>query len=179
MRRVECVREHEVLDALACDGPVANWNENLKAHATSCAICRDLVTVASALLDDQHVAVEHANPPSSGIVWWRAQMRARQEAAQTATRPITVVQGLALASGAAIFLLVLSAAAPTLLSWFSGLVAGVPGLQFLAGLNTLRLPSIELSALVPSTTMGLMLLVGALTILLLGPLAAYFALGDE
>ena len=198
MRPVECVREHEVLDALASHGPVACWNqgppkgghyskettgghdaEDLKSHVESCAICRDLVTVASALLDEHHVAVEHANPPSSGIVWWRAQMRARQEAAQAATRPITVVQGLALASGAAIVLLVLSATAPTLLSWFSGLVSGIPGFEFLSGIPSVRLPSIELSALMPSTTLGLLLLVGGLTIVLLGPLAAYFALGDE
>ena len=179
MRPVECVREHEVLDALASDGPVVCWNEDLKAHATSCAICRDLVTVASALLDEHTVAVEHANPPSSGIVWWRATMRARQDAAQKATRPITVVQGLALASGAAIVLLVLSVTAPTLLSWFSGLLGGIPGLDFLGRVDAPRLPSIELSTLLPSTTLGLLLLVGGLTIVLLGPLAAYFALGDE
>ena len=178
MRPVECVREQEVLDALASDGPVAGWNEDLKAHATACAICRDLVTVDSALLDEHHAAVECAEPPSSGIVWWRAQMRARQEAARAVTRPITVVQALALASGAAVVVLLLSAAAPTLFAWFSGL-SGFPGLGVLAGLSAFRLPAIELSALVPSTSLGLIVMIGALTVLLLGPLAAYFALGDE
>lgn len=178
MRPVECAREHEVLDALGCDGPVASWSEDLQAHAASCAVCRDLVTVASALLDEHQVASEFANPPASGMVWWRMQMRARQEAARAATRPITVVQGLALASGAAIVMLMLTAAAPTLLTWFGDLLAGREFSAF-SGFHGLRLPDFQLSSLIPSTTFGLVLLVAAVSVLLIGPLAAYFALGDE
>jgi hypothetical protein len=41
-----------------------------------------------------------ARVPSAAHVWWRAQMRARQEAAAAAARPIAVAQGVAAASAA-------------------------------------------------------------------------------
>jgi hypothetical protein len=53
--------------------------------------------VAEAIATEAAQARREAAPPSSAIVWWRAQMRARQEAAQAAGRPITIVHGLAIA----------------------------------------------------------------------------------
>ena len=53
--------------------------------------------VAAAIATEAAQARREASPPSSAIVWWRAQMRARQEAAQAAGRPITIVHGLAIA----------------------------------------------------------------------------------
>jgi hypothetical protein len=60
--------------------------------------------VAAAITAEAALARHEASPPSSGIVWWRAQMRARQEAAQAAERPITIVHGLAIACGAGLAL---------------------------------------------------------------------------
>ena len=51
--------------------------------------------VADAIAAEASVARSEAAPPSSAIVWWRAQMRARQEAAAAADRPITSVHALA------------------------------------------------------------------------------------
>ena len=53
--------------------------------------------VADAIAAEAARARGEAAVPSSAIVWWRAQMRARQEAARAAERPITVVHGLAIA----------------------------------------------------------------------------------
>src|SRR5262245_1460430 len=53
--------------------------------------------VAEAIAAEAAVAHREAAPPSSAIVWWRAQMRARQEAARSANRPITVIHALAIA----------------------------------------------------------------------------------
>jgi hypothetical protein len=60
---------------------------------------------------------QQAHVPTPQIVWWRAQMRAREEAARTAARPILFTQALAIA--ALIGLLVSLAARLTLptLSW--------------------------------------------------------------
>lgn len=171
MRPVECVREHDVLEALACDSETANWTDELRAHVAHCAICRDIVTVALPLLQEQRAVVENVQPPSSGVVWWRAQMRARQEAARAATRPITVVQALALASGAAVFVMLMVFAAPTFAAWFGQLTMFKEALTF-------NLPQVSLPAIVTSTSFGL-IVGGALAVLLLGPLAVYFALGDE
>ena len=51
--------------------------------------------VAEAIAAEAAQARREAAPPSSAIVWWRAQMRARQEAAQAAGRPITIVASIA------------------------------------------------------------------------------------
>jgi hypothetical protein len=42
-----------------------------------------------------------------------------------------------------------------------------------------RLPEIELPALMPSTNMGLLLAAACAVCLLAGPLAVYFAIGDD
>ena len=55
--------------------------------------------VADAIAAEAAVASSEAQPPSSAIVWWRAQMRARQEAARLAEQPITIVHALSIAAG--------------------------------------------------------------------------------
>jgi hypothetical protein len=62
----------------------------------ACALCADLATVSLAI--DEAKAAHHVPAlPSSGTVWWRAQLRARQEAARRVVRPITVAQAALLA----------------------------------------------------------------------------------
>jgi hypothetical protein len=53
--------------------------------------------VAEAIAAESSAARLEAQPPSSAIVWWRAQMRARQEATKAIERPLTIVHGLAIA----------------------------------------------------------------------------------
>ena len=55
--------------------------------------------VADAIAAEAALASSEAQPPSSAIVWWRAQMRARQEAARLAEQPITIVHALSIAAG--------------------------------------------------------------------------------
>jgi hypothetical protein len=90
----ECVREADVLEAVA----FGRWPEqcsDLAAHVSSCEVCSDLVEVARALHDDRERLCREAQPPAAGMVWWRATIRARAEAARTATQPISVLQGIA------------------------------------------------------------------------------------
>lgn len=56
--------------------------------------------LAAALAAEGEHARVTAEPPSSARVWWRAQMRARQEAAQAASRPLTIVHAIAIACAA-------------------------------------------------------------------------------
>jgi len=72
--------------------------------------------VADAIAQEAAFAGSEAQPPSSAIVWWRAQMRARQEATQLADKPITIVHALAIAAGIGLMLSVVGYA-----------VAGVKG----------------------------------------------------
>lgn len=55
--------------------------------------------VAEAIAAEVSVARREAAPPSSAIVWWRAQMRARQEATRTVERSLTIAHVLAIAGG--------------------------------------------------------------------------------
>ena len=86
----ECPREADILEAIA----FGRWPDgcgDLSAHAASCEVCADLVEVAVALHDDRAALCREAQPPSSGMVWWRATIRARAEATRTATQPISVL----------------------------------------------------------------------------------------
>ncbi|MGE5816048.1 MAG: hypothetical protein ACM36C_16280, partial [Acidobacteriota bacterium] len=109
MTRVECPREQDVLDALASRRWPHRAGDELRAHVATCGICADLVTVAGALLDDE--SVPHELPPAS-LVWWRAQLRARVEAARAALRPIRVAQLAAVICAAAVVIAAVAALVP-------------------------------------------------------------------
>lgn len=94
-----CPREQEVVEAATLGGwQVGGGLDDLRAHAASCATCGELVTLARALREDYSAVCRAADVPAAGTVWWRATIRARAEAADTAARPITVAQGVAGAS---------------------------------------------------------------------------------
>ena len=108
MRRWECLREPDVLDALA-SRRWPNRDPAIAAHIDACAVCADLVQVASALQTGQELAGSDTTIPPAEVVWWRSQVRARSEAARLAARPIWIVQTLgataALATAAALLAL--------------------------------------------------------------------------
>ena len=75
MSRMECLRDQEIMDAVRC----GRLSEELKAHARECAICSDAVEIATLFREDFEGGLDHARVPSAGLVWWRAEIRARQE----------------------------------------------------------------------------------------------------
>jgi hypothetical protein len=97
---IDCPREQDVLDAIAAGRWPGRADAELAAHVEGCCVCRDVALVAAVIGAEQESAWQHAQVPSSAHVWWRAQMRARREAARAAARPITVAQGIAGASAA-------------------------------------------------------------------------------
>jgi hypothetical protein len=99
MSRVECVREQEVLDAITAGRWPDRLGEELAAHVASCSICADLGIVAQAFSADYQDALSHVRLPSAGLVWWRAELRARQDAVRTVNRPISWAQYIAAGCG--------------------------------------------------------------------------------
>ena len=91
-----CDREELVLDILRSGRSLADTD--LAPHVASCAHCADLAEVAMAVLEDLHVATHDSPVPTSGVVWWRMQRRAQQEAMKKATRTVTVAQTLSVAA---------------------------------------------------------------------------------
>jgi hypothetical protein len=106
-------------------------------------------------------------------MWWRAQMRARQEAAREAARPITVAQVIALVSVIALLVTGLVALSP----WFGGLLGGwVSGVREIASSDmavAIRAPSALLAGgwMLPALMVGVWLV--------LAPVAIYFAVSED
>ena len=100
MRSVTCDRESEVIDALQASRWPSACDDSLRTHVESCVECAELVELSLALLQDHRALMQEAHVPSPAIIWWRAQMRSRREAAEQVTQPITVIQGLATACAA-------------------------------------------------------------------------------
>jgi hypothetical protein len=166
---LECDREQDVLDALSAGRWPDRCDAELRAHVTSCPLCTDLADVATALLDDRDSAWREARVAPSGVVWWRAQLRAREEAARAAGRPLAFIQGVA-ASFAVWLVVALLRAVPSeyLSAWRAWAAAAIPQVTF-------TMPDVaRLTAAVP---LSVLLILGVW--LLLAPIAIYFAVADE
>ena len=98
MTKCECFREPDVVCAVQAGEWPARVEPALREHVRTCAVCAEVLAVALALRD---VGGE-ASPvqlPTAAHVWWRAQIRARQDAARAIERPMSIVEGVAAASG--------------------------------------------------------------------------------
>jgi CHASE2 domain-containing sensor protein len=126
--------------------------------------------VADAIAMEASSARTEAAPPSSAIVWWRAQMRARQEAARAVERPLTIVHGLAIACSAGLALSLIGTA-----------VAGVRGSTgWLLGVyHSLASAIAPVSAIDFSSSWVMLPMTAILVSLVVASLAAVFILVDE
>ena len=126
--------------------------------------------VADALAREAACAGSEAQPPSSAIVWWRAQMRARQEATQLAEKPITIVHALSIAAGVGL-----------MLSVVGYVVAGMKGswswLSKVADMAAGAVPS--LPALSLASPWVAVTLTAMLVSVLIGSIAAFVIFSDE
>jgi hypothetical protein len=170
-----CPREQDVLDALVAERWPDRTDESLRRHVAECSLCADVIEVARPILEDREYATtmseEEARIPSSAVMWWRAQLRARQEAAREAARPITVAQIIGLVTVVALGISVLSALSPWLRAW-------LPGLPRLSDISQIDIPGVQVATeflaqgwLLPSLIVGVWLI--------LTPLAIYFAVADD
>lgn len=96
MSAMECDREIEIVEAITCGRWPSGTSEELQTHAATCPVCTDVVSVALALTQDRSDGLLAARVPSAGLVWWRAEMRARRDAVNRATRPLRIVEWTAL-----------------------------------------------------------------------------------
>src|SRR4029434_7713361 len=75
---VECNREQDVLDALTTGQWPEHVDGDLRTHVATCTLCTDLVAAVQPLVIERDVVPYEPRIPSSAVMWWRAQMRARQ-----------------------------------------------------------------------------------------------------
>jgi hypothetical protein len=93
-----------------------------------CPHCGPLVALAEQIRQEFELTQKQARVPSPEIVWWRAQMRAREEAARTAARPIVFTQALSVAALVGLLISVAGRLTVPVLSWTDvpSLPAGIP-----------------------------------------------------
>jgi hypothetical protein len=159
-----CVHEREVLDLVAVGQWPGRADAALQSHVAGCAACREVAAVAVAVrewADDQ----ELVTVPDASVVWYRAQVRAREEAARRASRPVLAAQLVALAT----VVLALMTIGPSA-EWYLALV---PELS----LPTLSWPSVNLPEVSTWRWLGWGALAIVGTLLVAGSLA--WALADD
>ena len=161
----ECERAAEVLAAMTAGREPGLANEELRQHADACESCREMVTVVSALRGERDHVRRTTTVPSAGLIWWRAQLRQRQQAALKATAPVTAVHAAAIIAAAVLAVVLATSVAP---------FVGMPSLSnWIPQMPSWTEASRVLTTDFPLLRYGLML--GATAWLILGPVALYFA----
>ena len=168
----ECLRAEDVLDALSARQWPDRCGGGLRAHVAGCATCTDLVQVAAALLGDRELAWREARVPPSSVVWWRAQLRAREDAARTAARPLAFIQGIAATVAVWVVVMLLrSVPQPIVAAWLTWARGLLPDATLtLADASSL----LHVAGAIP---IAILCLLAAW--LLLAPVALYFAVADD
>jgi hypothetical protein len=162
---MDCPRESEVLDAVALDRV-----RQVQDHLDACASCAEVAGIAGALRRDYEAAVREAHVPSAGVVWWRATIRARADAARAVSQPITLAQGVAAASAVGL------AFGFAGVAWRS-LTSGTSLSEILLRLGARSDELATASAVVIQHALPVALALAAC--LVIAPVALYFALSDE
>jgi hypothetical protein len=165
-----CPREADLWSAIASGAWPETADADLRTHVAHCTPCRELELVAVGLSTEGAAVREEGTPPSSAIVWWRAQMRARQEAAKAADRPISIVQSLAIACAAGLVLGLIG----TVAAWVRGSVG------FLSGWTISRADITALVGAIDLTSRWVFmpaLLVAATLVIM--PIAVYVIVADD
>ena len=146
----QCPREHEVVEAVAKGLLNETCSDDLRRHVASCAICKDVAEGAGALQNEYAAISQNVRVPSAGMVWWRAELRARREALRKAERPLTLAHAFGGACALGVTAALLSQVAPRLLE---------------------ALPVLVQQHFALSLTVGVLLLAA--------PVAVYFVLSDK
>ena len=159
---MNCEREIEVVNAIIDGRWPAGCDTELRAHVDACGLCAEVVDIAGRVRNEHHAAMQEAAVPPSGAVWWRAQRRAREEALNRASRAVTTMQATSVAIAIVVALTIAGLTRETWAGWVARISDG-----FYFG-------SIQLT-----TGTSLLMFVGVATMLLLAPLAIYFAVARD
>jgi hypothetical protein len=104
MNTPQCSNEQAVTELLQSGRWPDAGDATLRRHVEGCSVCSETVQVAGLLQEANSVLLADVKLPDAGLVWWKAQLRARREAAELATRPIALAEKFALACGVAVLL---------------------------------------------------------------------------
>jgi hypothetical protein len=120
MRLVGCEQERAVMAASHND----QWDEALRSHVRECEACTEALRIAQWL--ESQVPAAAPRLPDAGQVWWRAQIRARQAAAERATEPVRMAQRVSVICALLVLIFWLLRHAPHLERWLASASLGGP-----------------------------------------------------
>lgn len=174
----ECAHEREMLDLVLSDRWPERCDPDMVSHAAECAVCTDVVAVALAMREDESrveadiVAASPQHPsvvPDATLVWWRAQLRAQEDAGRRAARPIALVQGIGIGIGLVAALSFLRVSWP----WIRGYALGASASLGEFAARTAASSGATIAAA------PIWLTVGIAAALIATPIAVYAALGRD
>jgi hypothetical protein len=170
MNRVECTHESVVVDAVMSGAWPEHADAALVAHADTCDVCREVALIATLIHDDHERSRYEIHVPAAGQVWWRSAIRARLDSTQSVVRPITWLHAITGAMALGVLLAIATVAwpfLPTVADRVWSVAAGFfPNADVAAALAS----GLRLTAMLGAI---------AVAILVLAPLALYFALSRE
>ena len=167
-----CVHEKELTALLALGHYPNACPPEIRDHVSTCRSCAELVLVTRAFQTARTQTAAAANLASPGLLWWRAQLRRRNQAVERVGKPIL---------GANIFAL------SVMFLFAIGFLAtqATSGLRCLSWFEQIpQAPAFHLQSLWPSallsSTWGLPLLIPACaTLALLGGVVVYLSLEKQ
>jgi hypothetical protein len=170
MSSFDCPREQDVVNAVLGGTWPDRCDDSLVTHAAHCVTCREVAQVSALLHEDVNQARIDVIVPAAGQIWWRAAVRARLESTHAAARPMSWMHAITAAIVLGVFMAAVTAVWPML-----------PG-----AINTIRAISLEVfpspevaKAIVGGLTQIAGLAIIAAAIMVIAPLALYFALSDD
>jgi hypothetical protein len=87
-----CSHENELTRALKDGHWPQGCGPELRSHVDACVVCNDLVLVTQTFQNARSESDLVVPTGSPGLLWWRAQLRRRNAAAECVARPITIAQ---------------------------------------------------------------------------------------
>ena len=173
-----CVHEKELTRLLALGHYPHACPPELSAHAETCRSCAELILVTRAFQTTRAQTVAAANLASPGLLWWRAQLRRRNQAVERVGKPILGANIFALSVMLLFgvgFLATQATSGLRWLSWFTQLHAATA-----FHLESLWPTTLLSSSALLSSGWGLPLLIPVCaTLALLGGVAVYLALEKQ
>jgi len=167
----ECPFEQAVISTLVKGRWPDGCDESLRDHVGQCPACAGLVDLMMLLRADRDHLEDHAGIPAAGQVWWRAAVRARVEATQSVSRPLSWLLGIA---GASLLGLAVAAAAAFWTPAWNAMLWGAQHAQTIAveyG-QSFNLPP-------DLARVGVLFVIGSFALLVVAPLALYLTLSDD
>jgi hypothetical protein len=167
-----CVHEKELTGLLALGHYPHACPPELRDHVSACRSCSELALVTRAFQTARAQTAAAANLASPGLLWWRAQLRRRNEAVERVGKPILGANIFALSVMLLFAIGVLATQATSGLRWLSWFTQ-------LPQESAFHLESLWPSALLNSGW-GLPLLIPiCATLALLGGVVVYLALEKQ